>query len=119
MLVGTLYPLVTEVLGQKISVGAPYFNSAAGYPALVLVIVMIMGPVMRWRRDEFNAVMKRIALPLLATALNVAWTCCWRAPISEYYRFLGFCSRLVWALAVLLRFGSATCAGHRFLLMAW
>ncbi len=69
VLVGTLYPLVTEAMGQKISIGAPYFNSAAGYPALLLVVVMIMGPVMRWRRDEFKAVMKRIALPLLAAAL--------------------------------------------------
>ena len=57
----TLYPLVTEAMGQKISIGPPYFNSAAGYPALLLVVVMIMGPVMRWRRDEFKAVMKRIA----------------------------------------------------------
>jgi cytochrome c-type biogenesis protein CcmF len=56
-------------MGQKISIGPPYFNSAAGYPALLLVVVMIMGPVMRWRRDEFKAVMKRVALPLLATAL--------------------------------------------------
>jgi cytochrome c-type biogenesis protein CcmF len=69
VLVGTLYPLATEAMGQKISIGPPYFNSAAGYPALLLVVVMIMGPVMRWRRDEFKAVMKRIALPLLATAL--------------------------------------------------
>ena len=69
VLVGTLYPLVTEAMGQKISIGPPYFNSAAGYPALLLVVVMVMGPVMRWRRDEFKAVMKRIALPLLATAL--------------------------------------------------
>jgi cytochrome c-type biogenesis protein CcmF len=69
VLVGTLYPLVTEAMGQKISIGAPYFNSAAGYPALLLVVVMMMGPVMRWRRDEFKAVLMRIALPLLATAL--------------------------------------------------
>ena len=69
VLVGTLYPLVTEAMGQKISIGAPYFNSAAGYPALLLVVVMIMGPVMRWRRDEFKAVLQRIALPVLAVAL--------------------------------------------------
>ena len=69
VLVGTLYPLATEAMGQKISIGAPYFNSAAGYPALFLVVVMIMGPVMRWRRDAFKAVMQRIALPLLVAAI--------------------------------------------------
>ena len=69
VLVGTLYPLATEAMGQKISIGAPYFNSAAGYPALFLVVVMIMGPVMRWRRDAFKALIQRIALPLLVAAI--------------------------------------------------
>jgi cytochrome c-type biogenesis protein CcmF len=71
VLVGTLYPLATEALGQKISIGAPYFNAAAGYPTLLLVVVMIMGPMMRWRRDEFKAVINRLALPLLVTALTM------------------------------------------------
>jgi cytochrome c-type biogenesis protein CcmF len=71
VLVGTLYPLATEALGEKISIGAPYFNAAAGYPALLLVVVMVMGPMMRWRRDEFKMVMQRIALPLLVTALTL------------------------------------------------
>ena len=69
VIVGTLYPLVTEAMGQKISIGAPYFNKAAGYPALLLVVVMIMGPVMRWRRDDAKVVLQKIAVPLLVGAL--------------------------------------------------
>ncbi len=63
--VGTLYPLAAEALwGDKLSVGPPYFNATAGPLALALVIVMALGPVSRWRRDELNAVVRRVALPV-------------------------------------------------------
>ena len=64
VLIGTLYPLAVEAMtGEKLSVGAPYFNAAAGPLALLLVAVMAAGPVMRWRRDELAAVGRRIAVP--------------------------------------------------------
>ncbi len=72
VMVGTLYPLVTEAMGQKISIGPPYFNSVAGWPALFLVVVMAMGPVMRWRRDDLGVVAKRLALPILLASLALA-----------------------------------------------
>ena len=70
VLVGTLYPLIAEaVTGEKLSVGPPYFNSAAGPVALILVLVMALGPVMRWRRDDLKATLTRVAAPLLIAAL--------------------------------------------------
>ena len=62
---GTLYPLVTEALGVKVSIGAPYFNLVTGPFALLLVIVMALGPLMRWRRDRLGEVARRAALPIL------------------------------------------------------
>ena len=48
VLVGTLYPLAVEaVSGEKLSVGPPYFNAAAGPVALVMVAIMAAGPLMR------------------------------------------------------------------------
>ena len=65
VLIGTLYPLAVEAAsGDKLSVGPPYFNAAAGPLALVLVIFMGIGPLTRWRRDELPAVLKRVALPI-------------------------------------------------------
>ncbi|HEY0116198.1 MAG TPA: heme lyase CcmF/NrfE family subunit, partial [Allosphingosinicella sp.] len=53
VLVGTLYPLGVEaVTGEKLSVGPPYFNRAAGPVALVLVALMGAGPLLRWRHDS-------------------------------------------------------------------
>jgi cytochrome c-type biogenesis protein CcmF len=68
--VGTLYPLGVEaVTGEKLSVGPPYFNSAAGPLALILVAFMAAGPLIRWRRDEARAVLKRVALPVSLSGL--------------------------------------------------
>jgi cytochrome c-type biogenesis protein CcmF len=62
VMVGTLYPLIVEaVTGEKLSVGPPYFNSAAGPLALILVAVMAAGPLMRWRREDIGPLLRRIA----------------------------------------------------------
>ena len=51
--VGTLYPIVAEALsGEKLSVGPPYFNAVAGPLALLLAALLLVGPLLRWRRDE-------------------------------------------------------------------
>ena len=69
VLLGTLYPLAVEAAsGEKLSVGPPYFNTAAGPLALILVAFMAVGPLLRWRRDRLD---RRVAFPvaLLAVAL--------------------------------------------------
>ena len=49
---GTLYPLFVEaVSGEKLSVGAPYFNAVAGPLALVLALLVGIGPLLSWRRE--------------------------------------------------------------------
>ena len=68
VLVGTLYPLILEATtGTKLSVGPPYFNTAAGPLALILVAVMAAGPLLRWRRDRLGALAKRIAPAAIVT----------------------------------------------------
>ncbi|WP_106639388.1 heme lyase CcmF/NrfE family subunit [Allosphingosinicella vermicomposti] len=69
--VGTLYPLGVEaVTGEKLSVGPPYFNTATGPLALLLVLIMGAGALIRWRRDRVAAVTKRMAVPLGLSALT-------------------------------------------------
>lgn len=78
VLIGTLYPLALEAAtGTKLSVGAPYFNAAAGPVALVLVCFMAVGPMIRWRSDNAKQVLARVAVPLLVFALA--------APVLAYY----------------------------------
>jgi cytochrome c-type biogenesis protein CcmF len=70
--VGTLYPLGVEaVTGEKLSVGPPYFNATAGPLTLLLVIFMIAGPLMRWRRDQISALVRRLAIPALVISVSL------------------------------------------------
>ncbi len=65
---GTMYPLITESLGFKVSVGPPYFNLVTGPIALILVAIMGAGPLLKWRRDELKPLIHRMALPILLSA---------------------------------------------------
>ncbi|RMB36240.1 cytochrome c-type biogenesis protein CcmF [Sphingomonas sp. PP-F2F-G114-C0414] len=69
VLIGTLYPIVAASFGVQLSVGPPFFNKAAGPIALLLVAVMAVGPLLRWRRDDSKAVVRRVMLPIGATLL--------------------------------------------------
>jgi cytochrome c-type biogenesis protein CcmF len=63
--VGTLYPLFVEaVSGEKLSVGAPYFNAVAGPLALILAVLVGVGPLLSWRRER-RPVAGRLAVPAL------------------------------------------------------
>jgi cytochrome c-type biogenesis protein CcmF len=73
--VGTLYPLFVEaVSGEKLSVGAPYFNLVAGPLALVLAALVGVGPLLSWRRER-RPVLKRLVVPALlgVTALVITF----------------------------------------------
>jgi len=69
VLIGTLYPLVTEAYGVKVSVGAPYFNPAAAMFAFPMFAVMTVGPLLRWRHDRLSGLPGRRKLwPVLVCA---------------------------------------------------
>ncbi len=70
---GTLYPLFLEaVTGEKLSVGAPYFNAVAGPLALILAALVGIGPLLAWRRDH-RPVFNQLTVPALlgVTALAI------------------------------------------------
>ena len=81
--VGTLYPLIAEsITGEKLSVGAPYFNKAAGPVALVLVAVMAAGPLMRWRREDASSIVRRLSLPIFISAVTLGGVLLWADQIK-------------------------------------
>jgi cytochrome c-type biogenesis protein CcmF len=52
VLLGTLYPLMTEVFDVRVSVGPPYFNPASAIFAVPMLMVMAVGPLLRWKEDK-------------------------------------------------------------------
>ena len=77
--VGTLYPLVLEVLtGDKISVGAPFFNLTFGPLFVPLLIALPFGPMLAWKRGDLLGAAQRLTaagiVALVVVALVWAWT---------------------------------------------
>jgi cytochrome c-type biogenesis protein CcmF len=71
---GTLYPLFVEaVSGEKLSVGAPYFNAVAGPLALILALLVGIGPLLSWRRER-RPVFRQLRIPALLGAAALAAT---------------------------------------------
>ena len=62
VLLGTLYPLLTEAFDVRVSVGPPYFNPVGAVFAFPMLAVMAVGPLLRWRRDGFGRLTKELAL---------------------------------------------------------
>ena len=59
--VGTLYPLALEVLtGDKISVGAPFFNLTFGPLFVPLLIAVPFGPLLAWKRGDLLGAAQRL-----------------------------------------------------------
>lgn len=61
VLVGTLYPMFADALfGTKISVGPPFFNTAAAPLAIPLVAAMAVGPMLPWKRADLRGALQRL-----------------------------------------------------------
>ncbi len=72
--VGTLYPLALEsITGEKISVGAPFFNYTFVPLIVPLLIAVPFGPMLAWKRGDIVAAGQRLMFAAgLALAVAVA-----------------------------------------------
>ncbi len=59
--VGTLYPLALEAItGEKISVGAPFFNLTFAPLFIPLLLAMPFGPLLPWKRGDILGAAQRL-----------------------------------------------------------
>ena len=70
VLLGTLFPLLMDALGQgKYSVGPPYFN-AVFVPAMALLApFMAVGPISRWKQDSSKRWLSELGVPAVVCIL--------------------------------------------------
>ena len=98
ILIGTLYPIAVEALGDKISVGPPYFNKATVPIAVLLMLALLVGPLLRWRRDDLG----RLKYWLIGAAAILLLSCLaiWKfAPEIGIFPLLGIALSLALAVA--------------------
>jgi len=87
--VGTLYPLALEaVTGEKISVGAPFFNLTFVPLIVPLLIAVPFGPLLAWKRGDLLAAAQRlmvaaiVALAAMIIVLALHQNGPWLAPLG-------------------------------------
>ncbi|KWV92676.1 heme lyase CcmF/NrfE family subunit [Erythrobacter sp. YT30] len=100
VLLGTLYPLLTEAFDVRVSVGPPYFNPASAMFAIPMFLVMAVGPLLRWKQDTAGRINRELAA-LVAILVVAAVLIALLAEISVL-ALLGLALAAVLAIAALL-----------------
>ncbi len=100
VLFGTLSPLIVEMTtGGKISMGPPWFDFAFLIPTIPLIILMGMGMLVAWRKQDTNSWLQQLRIPaVIAIVLGIV------IPALVYGRmsvllFVG-CASAAWIVAV-------------------
>jgi cytochrome c-type biogenesis protein CcmF len=64
---GTLFPILSEyVVGNKVTVGAPFYNRVAVPIGLFLLVLTGMGPLLPWRATSLRAIRRNFVVPTIA-----------------------------------------------------
>ena len=69
---GTWFPKISELVqGNKVTVGAPFYNRVAVPVALILLLLTAVGPLLAWRKTSLESLKRNFLWPTVA-ALIVA-----------------------------------------------
>ncbi|NBS98797.1 MAG: heme lyase NrfEFG subunit NrfE, partial [Betaproteobacteria bacterium] len=99
VMLGTLYPLVIEVLtGNKMSVGPPYFNAVFAPLLLPAVWLMAIAPYSQWKSMPLGEAMRAMLWPLLGAMLVTGLTI-WRWGKPSLLLVLGLAAAVTLAYA--------------------
>ena len=61
---GTWFPKISELVqGNKVTVGAPFYNRVAIPVALLLLILTAVGPLLAWRKTSFESLKRNFLWP--------------------------------------------------------
>jgi len=67
---GTIYPLLIEAFtNNKISVGEPYYNSTVIPIMIPAILVMGIGPILEWGKENKSKIFKKILPSILLTTI--------------------------------------------------
>jgi cytochrome c-type biogenesis protein CcmF len=67
---GTIYPLLVEAFSNnKISVGEPYYNSIVVPIIIPAILVMGIGPILSWKKDDVFKILKKMSPNIFFTLL--------------------------------------------------
>jgi cytochrome c-type biogenesis protein CcmF len=124
---GTWFPKISELAqGNKVTVGAPFYNRVAVPVAMLLLILTAVGPLLAWRKTSFESLRRNFMWPTIgavaAMALLMVTPPSWGSPfgmrpwqdISYFYSLMaiGLCVLVTLTIANEYYRGGKVIAGH-------
>src|SRR5882757_10969212 len=71
---GTWFPKISELVqGNKVTVGAPFYNRVAIPVALLLLILTAVGPLLAWRKTSFESMQRNFMWPTIGSVAVMAF----------------------------------------------
>jgi cytochrome c-type biogenesis protein CcmF len=71
VLLGTIYPIFTDVLtGNKISIGPPFYNVVIIPVVVIFLLIMAIGPKVKWIKEKFNNLKNYLFILLGSILIN-------------------------------------------------
>ncbi|MGC2164293.1 MAG: heme lyase CcmF/NrfE family subunit [Silvibacterium sp.] len=98
---GTLFPILSEyVVGNKVTVSAPFYNRVAVPIGMFLLFLTAIGPLLAWRSSSFKSIRKNFVLPVIAAVvMGIVVIACGVRPWEifttthqgSFYAFVAYC----------------------------
>jgi cytochrome c-type biogenesis protein CcmF len=120
---GVIYPLISELFtGQKVTVGPPYYERAAGPLFGVLLVLMGIAPLSAWGHSTIKTLGRALwkpAIPTAAVLVGILF-----AGITNIWAIIGITFAAFAGFVTLYEFGRAAAArvrvhGENFLSAIW
>jgi cytochrome c-type biogenesis protein CcmF len=124
---GTWFPKISELVqGNKVTVGAPFYNRVAIPVALLLILLTALGPLLAWRKTSFESLKRNFKWPFIgavvAAIFLIATPPSWGSPfglrpwtdISYFYSLMAISLAVLVTLTVASEFyrGGKVISGH-------
>lgn len=96
---GTLFPVITEaVVGEKASVGAPFFNRVNVPIGLFLLFLTGVGPLIAWRRSSLESLKRNFLWPSIGGLATIVILLGFG--IRHFYALISFglCAFVTWTI---------------------
>jgi cytochrome c-type biogenesis protein CcmF len=119
---GTLFPILSEyVVGNKVTIGAPWYDRVAIPIGLFLVFLTGVGPLLPWRATSFRSIRRNFVLPVIALWATVIVCLAvgvrpWKNSAfssGDFYALVAFCVGAAVVTAVASEFLRGAAVIHR------
>jgi cytochrome c-type biogenesis protein CcmF len=102
---GVLYPVISDVFtGQKVTVGPPFYERAAGPLFALLLLLMGIAPLSAWGFSTARTLGKRLIIPLLGVIPILIFI--FAAGVRDIAAAIGLTIATLVVLVILYEFGS-------------